>query len=472
MTLPNHYELLLWGPHSECDENGVKKITRENQMQFTNTLTGKKEEIGVKKTIKMYVCGVTPYDDAHIGHGRCYVSFDVVKRLLSFYGYEVIYCRNFTDIDDKLIFRAEKEYGDRLRFKEIADKYIRNFHEDIAKLNCVSPHYEPRVTENISPIIDFIKELIDKGFAYQAGSDVYFRVKTFQDYGKLSKQKIEDLYAGTRDEVNPQKENPLDFALWKGEPEGEFWCSPWGYGRPGWHIECSVLARLNLGEHIDIHGGGLDLIFPHHENEIAQSESLFGAPFSRIWMHNGLVNNNKEKMSKSLGNFFFLKDLYKQFDPMVIRYYFLMHHYRMPIEFSFEGLSTAQKNYERLVKTFMHESFNNDDNVLSHRSDVIDRMINYLKDDLNTPGMFGVVFENLTAITKNEKELAAVKNILTSVLGLTLQPLSTPEVVLTPAAQALIDERHKARQEKNWKRSDELRDQLKAMGVDVHDEKI
>lgn len=446
-------------------------------MQFTNTLTGKREEFVPGKQVKMYVCGVTPYDDAHIGHGRCYVAFDLLLRTLQFFGADVHYCRNFTDIDDKTMYRAEKELGDRLRFHEIADRYIKNFHRDIAKLNCLSPQHEPRVTENIPQIIEFIQKLIDKGYAYQSEKDVYFFIEKFPEYGKLSKQKIEDLHAGARVDICEKKKNPLDFALWKGEPEGEFWSSPWGYGRPGWHIECSVLAYLNLGEHIDIHGGGLDLIFPHHENEIAQSESLLGAPFSRMWMHNGMVNSNKEKMSKSLGNFFMLHEIYKHFDPMVLRYYFLTHHYRMPIEFSFEGLQNAQKSYEKLIRLcaacpqatsfeFLVK------NGAKTGSEVIDRMFDFLQDDLNTPGLFGVIFEHITDIAKNTQDLAAVKYILMNVLGLTLQPLPEQTIVLTPEMEVLIAERNKARREKNWKRSDELRDQLKAMGVDVHDERL
>jgi len=233
-------------------------------MQFTNTLSGKKEEFVIDKQVKMYVCGVTPYDDAHVGHGRCYVAFDVLYRMLQATGAKVTYCRNFTDIDDKIMYRAEKELGSRLLYHEIADRYITHFNDDIKKLNCLSPDYEPRVTDNIAQIIEFIQKLIDKGDAYQSGNDVYFCIESFPEYGKLSKQKIEDLRAGARIDICEQKKNPLDFALWKGEPEGEFWKSPWGYGRPGWHIECSVLARINLAEHIDIHGGGLDLVFPHH----------------------------------------------------------------------------------------------------------------------------------------------------------------------------------------------------------------
>lgn len=439
-------------------------------MQFINTLTGKKEEFVVDKKLKMYICGVTPYDDAHIGHGRCYVVFDLLNRVLRFAGADVNYCRNFTDIDDKIMHRAEKEFGDRLRYREIADRYIKNFHTDIGMLNCLSPNNEPRVTDNITEIIDFICTLIDKGYAYQSGNDVYFDIESFPEYGKLSKQKIDDLYAGVRVDLREQKRNPLDFALWKGEPEGEFWLSPWGYGRPGWHIECSVLARIYLGEHIDIHGGGLDLIFPHHENEIAQSESLFGAPFAHMWLHNGMVNSNKEKMSKSLGNFFVLRDLFKHFDPMVIRYYFLTHHYRTPIEFSFEGLSSAQKSYERLIRLCADDCSDRD--ISGYRSEIVDRMICFLHDDLNTPGLLGVVFENSIEIAQNNIELAAVKNILCNVLGLTLQRLPVQNVTLTPEIEVLINERDRARREKNWVRADELRDQLKQLGIDVHDDKI
>jgi cysteinyl-tRNA synthetase len=439
-------------------------------MLCTNTLTGKKEELVINKQVKMYVCGVTPYDNAHVGHGRCYVAFDVVQRMLRHFGADVVYCRNFTDIDDKIMHRAEKELGDRLRYREIADRYIESFSKDIATLNCEVPQIEPRVTDNIPQIIQFIEELIAAGYAYQSGNDVYFRIESDPDYGKLSKQKIEDLHAGARIDICEKKENPLDFALWKGEPEGEFWSSPWGYGRPGWHIECSVLARLFLGEHIDIHGGGLDLIFPHHENEIAQSESLFGAPFSRMWMHNGMVNSNKEKMSKSLGNFFVLHDLFNHFDPMVVRYYFLTHHYRMPIEFSFEGLQSAQKSYERLIRLFNQDY--SDVDVSDHKSDITAQMTDFLRDDFNTPGLLGVIFENINTIAQNKHELAAVKNLLVTVLGLPLTELPVKEVVITSEIQNLIDARNKARQEKDWARADELRDQLQKLGFDVHDGKI
>ena len=440
-------------------------------MHLTNTLTGKKESLPTTHHITLYVCGVTPYDHAHIGHGRCYVSFDLLHRTLLFLGKKVTYCRNFTDIDDKILNRSEKEFGNRLMYKTIANRYIDSFCEDIQQLNCLPVNYEPRVTDNIPVIIQFIQNLIDSGYAYSVTNDVYFRVKKFPDYGKLSKQKIEDLYTGTRENIRGDKEDPLDFALWKGEPEGEFWNSPWGYGRPGWHIECSALARTYLGDHITIHGGGLDLIFPHHENEIAQSETLLGSPFASIWMHNGMVNSNKEKMSKSLGNFFMLKDIFKQFDPMVIRFYFLTHHYRMPIEFSLDNVMTAQKSYEKLLR-FYSQNYSDED-LSNYYSPITDAMIHFLEDDLNTPGLFGVLFEHISTIIQDAKMTAAVKNILQNILGLTLQPLNTQQPIeITTHIQRLIDERNKARQEKNWKRSDELRNQLKQLGIEVRDEKI
>ena len=439
-------------------------------MHLTNTLSGKKESLIDLKNITMYVCGVTPYDHAHIGHGRCYVAFDVLKRTLQALGKQVTYCRNFTDIDDKLLNRAEKECGDRLQYQPIAQRYIKSFSEDMKKLNCVVPDAEPCVTDNIEIIIQFIEELINKNYAYQSGNDVYFRVEKFPEYGKLSKQKIEDLQSGVRVDIRHDKENALDFALWKGEPEGEFWNSPWGYGRPGWHIECSALAKKYLDDHITIHGGGLDLIFPHHENEIAQSESLLGSPFASFWVHNGMVNSNKEKMSKSLGNFFILKDIFKQFHPMVLRYYFLTHHYRMPMEFTIESLTNAQKGYEKLVRLYADVPNINKNN--NYYSPITDAMMHLLEDDLNTPGLLGVLFEHNATIMQNQEMAAAVKNILQNILGLTLEPIKETSHIITPEVQKIIDERNKARQEKRWALADQLRDQLKDMGIDIKDEKI
>jgi len=309
----------------------------KNLLEVTNTLSGKKEQfIPINPPqVKMYVCGITPYDYAHIGHGRVYVTFDILFRLLTYLDYKVTYCRNFTDIDDKLLNRAQNELNDKMRYQEIADRYINSFHEDMKLLNCLPPDFEPKVTQTIPEIINFIQGLMDKGFAYRTNGDIYYDVCKLPDYGKLSKRHLEDLKCGARVEIDESKKNPFDFALWKSESEGTFWKSPWGWGRPGWHIECSAMALKFLGQHIDIHGGGMDLIFPHHENEIAQSEGLFGPPFAKYWIHNAFVRINKEKMSKSLGNFFTLKDVFAKFDPMVIRFFYINHNYNIPIDFFF-----------------------------------------------------------------------------------------------------------------------------------------
>ncbi len=439
-----------------------------------NTLTGKKESFipQHKKTVTLYVCGVTPYSDSHIGHGRAYVTFDLLYRLLEFVGYDVVYCRNFTDIDDKLLKKAEQEFGDKMRYLELANKYIASYNQDMAKLNTVFPAFSPRVTQNMPAIITFIQDLIDAGKAYIASGDVYYHIDSFTDYGKLSKQKIDQLRAGERVQVNKLKKDPLDFALWKSEKEGTFWQAPWGWGRPGWHIECSALAKQYLGESIDIHGGGMDLIFPHHENEIAQSEGLHGQPFATYWIHNAFVRLDKEKMSKSLGNIVALNDLFQKFDPMVVRYYFIQHHYRAPLDFSFEELEVAQKAYKKLVRAFEGV----EPTTLKHQSHapepVVERMSAYLREDLNTSGMFGVLFEELKGITEQPKVASAVKGFIGQVLGLTLEPLPEKVVEITPAIQKLIDQREEARAAKDWARSDELRDKLSAMGVDMQDKKL
>jgi cysteinyl-tRNA synthetase len=444
-------------------------------LKVTNTVTGKKElfESLVPNKVSMYVCGVTPYDRAHIGHGRCYVAFDLLYRVLRFIGYEVVYVRNFTDIDDKLLHRAEKDFGDKFRYLDIARVCIKSYHADMAALNCVDPDVEPHVTEHIPLIIAFIEELIASGHAYASQGDVYFDVRSFPAYGKLSKQNIDDLLVGARIDVNDKKRDPLDFALWKGEAQGEFWESPWGYGRPGWHIECSSLASRYLGQQIDIHGGGLDLVFPHHENEIAQSEGLYNKFFARYWVHNGLVNMGKEKMSKSLGNIFKLEDAFKQIDPMVLRFYFLSHHYRAPLEFSLESLHASYKGYQRLISAFgsAADSFDMDINTM-RTMPIVHDMIEFLVDDLNTPGMFGLLFEHIRDLSNDETHAAAVKYILQKILGLTLVPLPEKVVEITPEIQKLFEEREHARMTKNWKRADEIRDQLVQLGIEVQDKKI
>ena len=446
-----------------------KKIEQPT-LSLKNTLTGEKTVFAPLREgrVSMYVCGITPYDFAHVGHGRCYVTFDVVYRLLKTLGYNVTYARNFTDIDDKLLVRAEKEFGDQMRYLEVAQRFIDAYHEDMKRLACCNPQYEPRVTQVIPEIITFIEGLIKKGHAYESNGSVYFAVNTFCDYCKLSKRDIHDLQAGARVEVNDEKRNPLDFALWKAEAEGHFWNSPWGYGRPGWHIECSVMAEKYLGSQIDIHGGGMDLIFPHHENEVAQSEALHGHEFARFWLHNAFVRIDKEKMSKSLGNFFTLRQVFEKYDPMVVRFMILNHHYRSPLDFSFDDLDVAQKTYQRLCKLFHATPAAHN---LAMDNQLVKNMMAFLCDDLNTPGMFGVLFENWDLLQKDESSRAAVKALLVDVLGLALIPLPEKTIEVTPEMQDLIVQREQARKEKNWKLSDELRDKLKQLGYEVHDGK-
>lgn len=434
-------------------------------LKFTNSLTGICEPFTATpdKKVKMYVCGVTPYDYSHIGHGRCYVTFDLLYRLLNYLGYNVSYCRNFTDIDDKLITKAINLYQDPQRYSEIADLYIKAFNNDMAALNCITPTYEPRVTQNMPAIIEFIEQLLKNGTAYAVDGDVYFQIAKAAHYGALSKHKLSDLRAGARVEINEKKKDPLDFALWKSEPSGSFWQSPFGWGRPGWHIECSALARHYLGNQIDIHGGGMDLLFPHHENEIAQTEALTQKPFSRFWLHNAFVYINKEKMSKSLGNFFTLQDVFTQFDPMVIRFYFLNHYYRAPLEFSFEALKATEKSYQRLCKFFAHH----EEREITTITPLHQKMLDFLCDDLNSVGMLGVLFENLSAL--NDDEIGTTKRFLHTLLGLRFT--KPRELTISPEAQLLLDERTAARAAKDWARADALRDQLQKLGFEVQDKK-
>lgn len=442
-------------------------------LRITNSLSGQKELFKplLNNKVNLYVCGITPYDFSHIGHGRCYVIFDMVYRYLSFLGYDVTYCRNFTDIDDKLLHKAEKEFGDASRYSEIATRYINAYHDDMQALNCLSPDKEPRVTQTIPQIIDFVQGLIANGSAYEKDGSVYFRVRKFTNYGQLSKQDINDLNAGARIDVNDTKEDPLDFALWKADKPSVSYQSPWGFGRPGWHIECSAMSYDCFKGSVDIHGGGMDLLFPHHENEIAQSESLYPAPFVRYWMHNAFVRINKEKMSKSLNNFFTLKDILKDFDPMVLRFYFMKHYYRGPLDFSIEDLQVAEKTYKRLVTFFLGVDATDDKGSCKNNL-IVQAMSDCLSDDFNTSGLFGVLFESLDALHNDEKAKRSVKHFIINVLGLTLAPIAEKVVAITPEIQALLDARNLARAEKNWKRSDEIRDELKNLGFEVQDKKL
>ncbi len=443
-------------------------------IKITNTLSGKREVFKpiTPHVVKMYVCGITPYDYAHVGHGRVAVVFDLLYRLFRFLDFDATYCRNYTDIDDKLLKRAQKELGDQLKYKEIAQKYITAYQQDVRDLNCLDPDFEPRVTQNIQEIIDFVSGLIDSGHAYVSNGDVYFGIQTFPSYGRLSKHKLDDLRAGARVRVSEKKKDPLDFVLWKGTPEGTFWKSPWGYGRPGWHIECSVMASKYLGKQIDIHGGGMDLIFPHHENEIAQSEALNKKIFANYWMHNAFVRIDKEKMSKSLGNFFTLRQVFEKFDPMVVRFYYLNHQYRAPLDFSFEDMNAIEKTYRRLCKLLKGDCRQNGDRLQMMDFPIIRKMLKFLSDDLNTPGMLGVIFENANKLKENDLERCAVKIFVQEVLGLTLEPLAKKQAEITPEIQKIIDERAQARREKNWTKADSLREKLQELGIEVQDKKM
>jgi cysteinyl-tRNA synthetase len=448
------------------------------ELKLTNTLGRKKEVFSPlkNKTVNMYVCGVTPYDYSHIGHGRSYVCFDILVRLLKLLSYQIKYIRNITDIDDKLLNKAEKEFGDQKRYNQIAEKFTKLFQEDVNALNCLNPDIEPKVTDNIPEIISFIQGLIEKKHAYVLDNDVYFDIQSFPAYGKLSGKKVEDLIAGARVEIDTRKKDPADFVLWKGNDQNLFWESPWGYGRPGWHIECSVMANKFLGSTLDIHGGGMDLIFPHHENEIAQSESFNNKPLANFWIHNAFVNINKQKMSKSLGNFFTLRVIFEQFDPMVLRFHFLQHQYRTPLEFNLEDLKAAEVAYKKLVKIFQDVDVKKEYSFYDFYKyeigyEFFKKMLDFLCDDLNTPGVLGILFENLDKI-KESKELKILsKAFLIQILGLTLKPIQD-EIKITPEIQKFIEQREQARKDKNWSLADQLRDKLKDLGYEVQDKKI
>jgi cysteinyl-tRNA synthetase len=441
-------------------------------LQIFNTLDKKKELFNPlhKGEVKMYVCGITPYDHAHIGHARVYVFFDLVVRTLQLLGYNVTYCRNYTDIDDKLLKKSQERFSDPMRYQEIVAEVIASFTAQMRALNCETPTYEPRVTEHIPQIIDFIEGLVKAGRAYVVKGDVYYSIQTFPAYGKLSGQKIDELRAGARIEVDEDKRDPLDFALWKSEPEGMFWKSPWGYGRPGWHIECSALARQYLGKKIDIHGGGMDLMFPHHENEVAQTEGLTGDIFARYWLHNAFVRVDKEKMSKSLGNMFGIAQALEAYDPMVLRYYLLSHHYRAPLDFSHDELASVQKGYEKIIRTFADVTTKKI-YTLQELQEVpaLKKMIDFLVDDFNTSGMLGVLFEHMKELAADKTTASKTVYFIHQVLGFTLKPLAKETIIVTPEIKKLLDERMAARAAKDWARADALRDQLQALGFEVKD---
>jgi cysteinyl-tRNA synthetase len=441
-------------------------------MKIFNTLSGQKEEfVPQGEVVGMYVCGVTPYADCHIGHAMSYVVFDVIRRYLEFRGYKVKYVQNFTDIDDKIIDRAH-HLG--ISPAELAERFTAQYFVDMDALNIKRADLYPKATEEIPKIIEVIQGLIDKGHAYEAEGSVYFRVRSDLDYGKLSHQDLEALQAGARIEPGSGKEHPLDFALWKATKPGEpWWESPWGKGRPGWHIECSAMSLRHLGETLDIHGGGQDLIFPHHENEIAQSEGFTGVPFVNYWLHNGLMQLGEAKMSKSLGVLVTVKETLEHFSSDALRLFILSSHYRSPISFSEEGLEAAEKGVERLRQTARGEGKGEKTGVMDTES-LRQRFIEAMDDDFNSAQALATLFDLTREINRAYSQGFDVESAqqtlleLASVLGLTLEE---GEVKLDagPFIELLISIRNELRKEKQWQLADEIRSSLKELGVALED---
>lgn len=455
-------------------------------MKIYNTMTRQKEEFVPldKNEVKIYACGPTVYNYIHIGNARPLCVFDVLRRYLEYRGYHVKFVQNFTDIDDKIIKRANEE---GTTFDKISEKYIQEFWTDADGLNFKHATVHPKATENIDEIISIIQSLVEKGYAYEAGGDVYFRTLKFKEYGKLSHQPIEDLESGARIAIGEVKEDPLDFALWKGAKPGEpYWDSPWGKGRPGWHIECSAMNRKYLGNTIDIHCGGKDLVFPHHENEIAQSECANGCTFARYWMHNGYINVDNVKMSKSLGNFKTVREIADVYGYEVIRYFLISAHYRSPINYNIDIIEQCKSALERLytcrdsldfaLKNAENEPCENDDQLISLFESRKNEFITAMDDDLNTADGIAALFE-LTKdinthilsekVSKNVCEQAArIFDELCDVLGLLYNRKSND---LSDDIEALIEKRETARKNKDWATADQIRDDLKARGIILKD---
>ncbi|RLJ69843.1 cysteinyl-tRNA synthetase [Hydrogenivirga caldilitoris] len=479
-------------------------------LKIHNTLTGKIEELVPINPPKVliYTCGVTVYDDSHVGHGRSLVVFDTFRRFLEHLGYNVYFVRNFTDVDDKIINRAKEECTD---FMTIANRYIASYYRDMEAIRVKPADVEPRVTEHMKEIIEVIQKLIDRGFAYESGGDVYFSVRSFKNYGKLSKRSPEEMEAGARVEPSEKKRDPLDFALWKAAKAGEpAWDSPWGKGRPGWHTECVAMVFKHLGETIDIHGGGLDLVFPHHENEMAQAEAITGKPFARYWMHNGLVTVGGQKMSKSLGNYVTLREIYRRYHPDILRLLVLFTHYRSPLDFSWEKMEETQRAYERLKGAIEDYEVLSKLNVVPGEGgthplydkvkEVEEAFFSSLSDDFNTPEAISHMFALVNELGKvknraysegkiSEGELGAYEyaskfllNTMKKIFGLLedLYPecevkrvvereLEAGEVLDQKLVELLIEVRTLARQERQFKIADFVRDKLKELGIELED---
>ena len=480
-------------------------------MRFYNTMSNKIEEFKTIEDgkVKMYVCGPTVYNYIHLGNARPIIVFDTLARYFKYRGYDVTYIQNFTDVDDKIIKRANEE---GISVKEVTEKYIKGFFEDIDSLNISDDIVRPKVTENMPEIIEIIKKLIDEGFAYEKDGNVFFEVKKFEEYGSLSNQKIDELEIGTRVDIMEEKNNPLDFALWKRKKEGEpYWDSPWGQGRPGWHIECSAMAKKYLGDTFDIHGGGQDLVFPHHENEIAQSRCAYHGNFANYWLHNGFIQVNGDKMSKSLGNFFLLREILGKFPGNVIRLFILGTHYRKPINFSMDNMEDSRKtlkniitsmnNFSEIIGKFSdkgsHEgevsdnTGNNSINEFKEKVNELDKkFMEAMDEDMNTPQALAVIFDQIKETKKfsvnvSSGEEAGALNYSYNSLGKKLEEVLGIELVLEEEnknfknndkltgnlIELLIKLRADARKEKNFKLSDEIRDNLKELGIEIQDNK-
>ena len=449
-------------------------------MKLHNSYTNQVEEFKPieENKVKMYVCGPTVYDNAHLGHARCYITWDVLYRYLKFKGYDVTYCRNVTDVDDKILKKAEKEGKTP---EEVSQFWYKKFSDSMKALNNLKPDIEPFATKTLGEMIAINKDLINKGFAYEANGDVYFRVKKFPKYGYLSKQPIDQLESGARIEVGEQKEDPLDFALWK-KDEKFGYKSPWGVGRPGWHIECSAMSRKHLGKTIDIHAGGADLIFPHHENEIAQSECANGCKFVNYWLHNGFVTINKEKMSKSLGNFLTIDDLLKNYDANTIRFFILTNHYRMPVEFSDEALQAASNGVKRMLNAKRTPI---DETLDLTQFDEYKEFVDAMDDDLNTSKALAVLFDLTNKANKDVPYAFTLLHKLAETLGFTFAKATLSEDELKAKLEeiskelgenydsmdAIIETRKHARADKNWDLADKIRVALDKVGIVLKDSK-
>ncbi|HHX22992.1 MAG TPA: cysteine--tRNA ligase [Thermoanaerobacterales bacterium] len=456
-------------------------------MLIYNTFTRKKEEFKPLEgnKVKIYTCGPTVYDFFHVGNARVFITFDMIRKYLEFRGYDVTFVQNFTDIDDKMIKRANEE---GITVKDLGDRFIQEYFKDADALGISRADVHPKATEHINEIIELIKVLIEKGYAYEVNGDVYYDTRKFKDYGKLSHQDIDELEVGARIEPGELKKAPMDFALWKAKKPGEpAWESPWGEGRPGWHIECSIMAMKYLGKTIDIHGGGPDLIFPHHENEIAQSEAATGKPFSRFFMHVGYLNINNQKMSKSLGNFFAVRDILKSYEPEVLRFFMLSSHYRNPINFSQDLMEQAKNSLERLYnglysmehleKGALEKNLNEDQERYLQKLNIYKKeFIEAMDDDFNTADAIACLFNIVREYNMNINEKSPLKLIketkellldLGNVLGLFRK--FSDETLLDEEIEQKIKERQEARKAKNYALADKIRDELKAQGIILED---